>query len=246
MSVAQAEPLWRRTLQHVRRDSPLAGGDWEDAWRTTLSHRELVNLGKDVRARDRETLALAKARGQKRGCSNGHLGGPLGKEIIELLANVAKKNQGRIECPLIWIARQIGCAYSTVSRKTAQLKLAGVLSWSRRSVEVDDEGEAPPRGRPARQTTNIYRLHLPHAVRDAHKRRPPTVPECALELRRQRDLQRQTWFSQEPSKVPGKGTLAEACAKLGGNTHVAARKRGDPSAGPIPGCPEIDFALWPT
>lgn len=146
---------WRG--QPVRRRSKLAGGAWEDGFRTELNVRDL-NLTWKAAERFDET-------GRQKGQRNGPLG-HVAIRLLKLLCGLAAAGRP-ITCSVATLAKMIRRSESAVHEAKAALKAHGFLDWCRRYVPVEgaQKGRGAPLGRQVEQTSNLYRVTFPEKAR---------------------------------------------------------------------------------
>jgi hypothetical protein len=173
--VRRQEPLHRRTLQPVRRESRRAGGEFGTIWRPQTNDRWLI-----LRA-----ARLYNRRHRKRGDLDGPLG-RLGLDLLEELLNRVNRKTGRLDPSYQQIAAWMKRSEKGVWRALAKLRAHGFLDWVRRYVEADEGGDGSTRrgrGSPVRQTSNAYWMSLPRKAaillgRLAQKPPPPEDDEA--------------------------------------------------------------------
>lgn len=145
------EPLHRRTLSPVRRNSRPAGReDWQPLSRTQ-ANRWIFAL-KVYRERLRKP-------GQRWGAEGTISAGAIG--MYELMCNMACRGRGRIEPSVAWLAKACNVPAKVIHAWKAQLKAHGFLDWRRRWVETGRDGV---RGPQVEQTSNAYWLAAPAAA----------------------------------------------------------------------------------
>ena len=148
------EPLERRTCEPVRRDSWVAGGAWESAWRCRLGRRELNELVLAARIY-RERLWRA---GDREGLFT-----EIGLSMLEKLAAMARRTPRRLlNVSLSLWATLCGHSPDTINQQRKRLEEHGFLESQRRLAPTGERGR---RGVQVKQVENVYRLRLPEAAR---------------------------------------------------------------------------------
>lgn len=135
----------------VRRDSWLLGSFERDFYAYIPSKRSWRIL-----LAAREFNRRSKRQGHKHG-----LLGSCGLDVLELLLNVQRRQRGRLEPSIDWIAEKTGWARSTVIRALAALKRWGFLQWRRRYEVCGRPGEPGPT---RQQVTSAYAVQMPEAL----------------------------------------------------------------------------------
>lgn len=173
---ARREPLHRRTLQKVRRNSLVAGGAWEDddRFRTRLDDRDLSDLHKAAVAYDRKHKPA------------GRRNGPLGYvalALLDVMVRLEIRMRRGVTFSVATLAEMLKLSPSAVHAAKARLKRHGFLGWVRRYVEKDGAGHA--RGPQVEQTSNRYWLALPEIARRVlgKLRRRPPLPDDEAQRR---------------------------------------------------------------
>ncbi len=144
-------------------------GDWVNQWYRPMTMREKNELVRAARAYDR----AMKQPGEKRGPI-----GSIGLELLEELATLAAACRGRVFPTLSWMQSKLKRSRDTIVDCLRRLSDAGLVSWVRRIVPVD-EREAWARGPQVKQTSNAYRLELPKRLRKFVRKAPPAADEAA-------------------------------------------------------------------
>ena len=148
------EPLERRTCEPVRRDSWVAGGAWEGAWRCRLGRRELNELVLAARIY-RERLWRT---GDREGLFT-----EIGISMLEKLAAMARRTPRRLlNVSLSLWATLCGHSPDTINQQRKRLEEHGFLESQRRLAPTGERGR---RGVQVKQVENVYRLRLPEAAR---------------------------------------------------------------------------------
>ena len=174
------EPPERRTFEPARRDSWLAGGAWEGAWRCRHSRREL------------NALVLAARIYRERLWREGRREGlftEIGIVMLEKLAAVARRGvRPLLSLALSRWADLCGHSPDTINEQKKRLEAHGFLESRRR---IEPTGERGRRGVQVRQVENLYRLQLPEAARrlmGRFGRKPPPPDDHVHEAEQGRAL----------------------------------------------------------
>lgn len=162
------EPLHRRTLAPVRRNSRPAGGEQWPHFNWNQGRRLLLALrlhSEKQRRHGERTGAAPREAGDPGGISFGAI------RLAEVLVSIAANNRGRLEPSVRWLAKALNVPMKSIHAWKDQLKRHGFLNWRRRWVESGKQG---PRGQLVEQTSNAYWLSIPpEAAAAAEKLKPP-------------------------------------------------------------------------
>lgn len=172
------EPMHRRTMSKVRRNSRPAGRAISARISREEANRRMLGLA----------IIIRKLRqpGQRYGAHGTISRGAA--DLYRLVLNMAVK-LGNVEPSAAWLARQLNVAVRQVHVWKGQLKAHGFLDWQRRYVETGRDGV---RGPQVEQTTNAYVTRMPAAAEAEVARLKP--PASADEDTRKEER----WRAQNP------------------------------------------------
>lgn len=210
----------RRRGAPVRRGSREAGSFEAGFWRRPREG-EFARAMAGARALERETREVGRPQGAI---------GPVALELLAQLYRLARRFKGRLQPSLDFLMGAIKRSRTAIVRALRQLADAGFVEWTRRFVPVAIDGPGPR----YRQTSNVYRLCLPSALRRLLGKRGKACPmpdDAAQHISdRANELDRMyTALSpREFAFAVADGALAESLAALG--EAIAARDQRELSA----------------